>query len=121
MGELRNAKAATSHDQIRTTNPHLVDGAAGPSGGVRPVDLVRLAHLHVDAVLPLVLRGELGVVRVVVVAAEAAAHLLGPVVVGQATRRVGADGLVDGLGGAGALVLRSVGVGLGGVCLLWGA
>ena len=53
----------------------LVGGAAGAELGVGPVDLVGLADLHVDAVLPVVRRRELGVVGVVVVAAAAAAHL----------------------------------------------
>mmetsp|Transcript_2552 Transcript_2552/g.6883 ORF Transcript_2552/g.6883 Transcript_2552/m.6883 type:complete len:209 (-) Transcript_2552:165-791(-) len=51
----------------------LVGGAASAGGRLGPVDLICLADHHVCAVLPGVLGGELGVVRVVVAALEALA------------------------------------------------
>mmetsp|Transcript_52648 Transcript_52648/g.111821 ORF Transcript_52648/g.111821 Transcript_52648/m.111821 type:complete len:381 (-) Transcript_52648:41-1183(-) len=65
----------------------LIHGAAGPGGGMGPVDLVRLAHLHPHAVLPVVGFRELLLRFVVVVAAEPVADPLLPL-----RRREGAVG-----------------------------
>ena len=71
------AVAELAEDTIVEGRLELVRGAARADGGVRPVHLVRLANFHVDAVLPVVLLGELLVVLVVVAAlvAEASAPL----------------------------------------------
>mmetsp|Transcript_45511 Transcript_45511/g.119564 ORF Transcript_45511/g.119564 Transcript_45511/m.119564 type:complete len:239 (-) Transcript_45511:23-739(-) len=60
-----------AEDAVVEGRLHLPLRAARAGGRMRPVDLVRLADLHVDAVLPVVLVCELDVRRSVVVAAVA--------------------------------------------------
>eukprot|EP00964_Phaeocystis_antarctica_P049624 scaffold28770_cov64-Phaeocystis_antarctica.AAC.6 len=66
--------AVAAEDAVVEGRLHLPLGAARAGGRVRPVDLVRLAHVHVRAVLPVVLRHLRRRHRLVVVALEARAH-----------------------------------------------
>merc|ERR1740138_363280 len=66
--------AIAAEDTLVEGRLHLPVGAARAGRGVRPVDLVRLTHVHVRAVLPFVRRGELRLRLVVVAALEATTH-----------------------------------------------
>ena len=66
----KGLEGEVTEDSIVERGLILVDCAAGASGGVGPVHLISLADLHVLAMLPVVRRGELGIVGVVVFAAE---------------------------------------------------
>ena len=65
--------AAIAEDAVLEGRLVLVDGAAGASSRVGPVDLVGLANVHVLAVLPVVFGRELDIVGVVLLATEALA------------------------------------------------
>ena len=80
----------------------LIDGATGAGGGVRPVDLIGLADLHVNAVFPVERGVEFRVFFVEVVALGAKTDLAGEA----------ADG-VDVVGAATVLVELSLGAVLG--------
>jgi hypothetical protein len=60
----------TTEDTIVERGLVLIDGSAGSSSRVRPVDFVGLSNFHVFAVLPVVLRGESRIAVVVKLALE---------------------------------------------------
>ena len=55
----------------------LIERTASSGSRMRPVDFVGLSDFHIDAVLPIVLLGELGIILVIKVALEPLARFTG--------------------------------------------
>jgi len=88
-------KVGVAKDTIVERGLVLVGSSTSAESRVRPVNFVGLSDLHVDAVLPLVGLGELGVLLVVVLALETHTARFQGAFVGVGTTEIRVDAVVD--------------------------